>query len=166
MKTLLLITASHGENLKLVHTIADLVKTDFKIEIIDLTETLLPLYTPLVEENGIPEGVKELTESIKNSDALFIASPEYNGSMAPTLNNMIAWVSIYSNDWREAFNGKIVVIGTHSGGGGAHVLTAMRQQLAFIGCNVLGRTLQTNRSKTLNHNSVKQVFAQVKKLID
>ena len=165
MKNLLLITASNGENLKLVRKVAELVDADFNIEIIDLTELHLPLYTPLTEDMGIPKRAKELAEKIKNSDALLITSPEYNGSMAPSLNNMIAWVSISSKDWREAFNGKITVIGTHSGGGGVHVLTAMRQQLAFIGCNVLGRTLHTNRSKELNEDSVRHVFSQVKKLM-
>ena len=86
--------------------------------------------------------------------------------MAPSLNNMIAWVSVSTQDWRETFNEKVVAIGTHSGGGGAHVLTAMRQQLSYIGCNVIGRTLLTNRSKKLNDESVRQIFSQVKRLIN
>ena len=56
-------------------------------------------------------------------------------------------------DWRDVFNGKSALIATHSGGGGAHVLMAMRHQLSYVGMNVLGRQLLTNYGKQLNDES-------------
>ena len=165
MKKLLLISASSGENFKLTEKVVEILGSHFHYEIIDLTQSSLPLYTSDEEENGIPEQACILANKIKKADALFITSPEYNGSVAPTLNNMIAWVSRSSKDWRESFNGKVTVIGTHSGGGGSHALMAMRQQFSFIGCNVLGRVIHTNYSKPLNTESVEKIFSQVKKYI-
>ena len=165
MKKLLLISASSGENLKLVEKISEIAQEEFSCEMIDLTQLSLPLYSPRQEENGVPAEAIDLAKRIKEADALFVTSPEYNGSIAPTLNNMIAWVSRSSKDWRESFNGKTTVIGTHSGGGGSYVLMAMRQQLSYVGCNVLGRVIHTNYNKALNEESVSQILKQIQKFI-
>ena len=165
MKKLLLISASSGENLKLVEKISEIARGEFNCEIIDLTQISLPLYSPRQEEGGVPAEAINLATRIKEADALFVTSPEYNGSIAPTLNNMIAWVSRSSKNWRESFNEKATVIGTHSGGGGSYVLMAMRQQLSYVGCNVLGRVVHTNYNKTLNEESLLSILQQIQKYI-
>src|SRR4051794_33975187 len=43
------------------------------------------------DESGIPEGAQELRRRIEATDAFFVASPEYNGSMAGVVKNAIDW---------------------------------------------------------------------------
>ncbi|MGI0479657.1 NADPH-dependent FMN reductase [Geminocystis sp. CENA526] len=161
-----IIVASNNNNLALakeLNTIA--LEMGQKTQIINLVEEILPLYTPKVQaEDGIPEKVLELSAILKDSDGMVFVAPEYNGSMPPTLNNSIAWLSVSSKDWRECFNGKPAVIATHSGSGGQYVLLAIRTQLSYLGMNVVGRQLITNFNKPLNLDSAREVMAQLIKL--
>ena len=50
--------------------------------------------------------------------------------------------------------GKPVGLGTHSGGGGAHVIMAMRQQFSFIGSDVIGRACLSGRDKEANPETI------------
>lgn len=160
---LVVLVASKGKNAEL----GDVVKKTadakgFSAEIINLVDLNLPLYSSVEEEKGIPEKALELTNKLTEAKAMVVISPEYNGSMAPTINNSIAWISRSTEDWRGAFNGKPAIIATHSGGGGAHVLMAMRQQLSYLGSNVIGRQLLTNYGKELNIESLESCLDQVK----
>jgi chromate reductase len=155
MKKLAVIVASTGKNLELGEKIkSHAIETGFEAEVINLVELDLPLYSTESEQKGIPPKAVELTKKVSHADSLVVISPEYNGGIAPTLNNAIAWISRGSEDWREAFNGKPAIIATHSGSGGMHALMAMRMQLSYIGMNVLGRQLQTNYSKELSIESL------------
>lgn len=59
----------------------------------DIKKLNLPVYDGDIEAQGIPEGAKELGQLIAQADAVIIASPEYNGSIAGSLKNTIDWVS-------------------------------------------------------------------------
>jgi chromate reductase, NAD(P)H dehydrogenase (quinone) len=162
MKKIIILVASIGNNLKLSQQICEVATaSNFSCEIINLVELSLPLYSTLEEEKGIPSKANELSNVIKSSDAIISIAPEYNGSLPPCLNNAICWISRASKDWREAFNGKPTLIATHSGGGGSHVLMAMRQQFSYIGANVLGRELLTTNNKTLNLGSLDKCLKQL-----
>lgn len=163
MSKLVILSASSGKNLELAKSIEEMAQSmGFTSEVMDLIELDLPLYSIKEESKGIPCQAKELTEVVKSAGSLVFLSPEYNGSIAPSFNNAIAWISRATEDWREAFSGKSALIGTHSGGGGAHVLMALRMQLSFIGMNVLGRQILTNFSKPLNPESLKSCLGQLK----
>ena len=85
--------------------------------------------------------------------------------MPPVLNNAVAWISRGGgDDWRQAFNQKYAVVATHSGGGGLHVLKAMRSQWEYLGCTVLARGIQTNFNKELNPESANTILKQLIKL--
>ena len=43
--------------------------------------------------------------------------------------------------------GKAVGLATHSGGGGAHVIMAMRSMFSFIGADVIGRSLTSGKQR-------------------
>ncbi|TDJ08100.1 MAG: NADPH-dependent oxidoreductase [Deltaproteobacteria bacterium] len=134
-----------------------------KAEIMDLVALELPLYSSITEGN-LPGKVKDLTQKLIASKAMVFVAPEYNGLIPPVLNNAIAWVSRTGDNWRLAFNDKSAVIATHSGGGGAHVLIAMRQQLSYLGMNVIGRQILTNFGKPLNTDSMASVLDQLVKM--
>ena len=53
----------------------------------------LPLYNTDIESEGLPESVVALHEAIKASDAMILATPEYNGSFSGVLKNGIDWAS-------------------------------------------------------------------------
>ena len=153
----IILSASQGKNLELSLTLRDLaLKAGVEAEVIDLVDLDLPLYHTQKETEGVPEKAKELSKKLIQAKAFIVSAPEYNGSFPPSLNNAISWISRTGDDWRKAFNNKPCLIGTHSGGGGASVLTAMRMQLSYIGANVLGRTLLTNYNKALNLDSAKE----------
>ena len=162
--TVSILVSSQGKNLDLGNQFLEyLASKGETAEIIDLSNLDLPLYSPLTE-GSVPAKVIELTEKLIKSRGIIFVAPEYNGSVPPVLNNAIAWVSRTGDDWRHAFNGKPAAIATHSGGGGAHVLMAMRLQLSYIGMNVIGRQLLTNYGKELNHDSMALVIDQLLKM--
>lgn len=60
---------------------------------IDLRDFSLPIYDGDIEARGWPEGMLRLREIFKQHNALLIATPEYNGGVAPLAKNAIDWVS-------------------------------------------------------------------------
>jgi NAD(P)H-dependent FMN reductase len=160
---ILIVTSSDGNNLKLANLLLEISK-DFEanFEIVNLLELDLPLYSSKEEARETPKDAISITKKFMETNGFIFLSPEYNGSYPPVLNNTIAWISRSGTEnWRDALNTKPVVLGTHSGGGGAHVLMAMQEQLAFIGCNVIGRKLLTTFAKELNVESAKDVISQL-----
>ncbi len=165
MSTYLIVASSSGKNLELAQKIKEHTsQSDHSFEVIDLESLNLPLYTPKEDrENGVPDRAVELTKKFQSADGFVFLAPEYNGSTPPLFNNTIAWVSRSLEDWREAFNEKPAVVGTHSGGGGHQVLLHMQEQLSFIGCNIIGRKILTSYAKELNLDSLTSVLNQLYK---
>jgi len=159
--TISILVSSQGKNMELAKKFQEYLGE--KAEIMDLVALELPLYSSITEGN-LPGKVKDLTQKLIASKAMVFVAPEYNGLIPPVLNNAIAWVSRTGDNWRLAFNGKSAVIATHSGGGGAHVLIAMRQQLSYLGMNVIGRQILTNFGKPLNTDSMASVLDQLVKM--
>ncbi|MEM9160401.1 MAG: NAD(P)H-dependent oxidoreductase [Verrucomicrobiota bacterium] len=166
MPKIILISSTTNHNLKLAELLAPIAdQAGFESEIIVLPQLDLPLYTPEAEDNGTPSAAVELVEKLTDADALVLLAPEYNGSIPPVVTNAIAWMSRATEDWREAFNGKFAIVGTHSGGGGFKVVEAMRSQLTHLGMIVLARTFTTNFQKQQNPDSAKAIFEQLASLL-
>ena len=158
----MIVCASNGKNLELGTKISDFLKErKFSVELIDLTEMDLPLYSNVSAKKGVPESVKQMVANLKSTSTVFFLAPEYNGGIPPVLTNFIAWASASSKDWRESFNSKTAVIGTHSGSGGLHALMSLRVQLAYIGMNVLGRQLHTHYKKDLNLEALESIAESI-----
>ena len=90
---LLLISGSlrkESFNTKLLHVIAGVYGGEAVLA--DLT---LPLFNEDLEAelDGVPTEVQTLADQIKQSDAVVIASPEYNKNMTGVLKNALDWVS-------------------------------------------------------------------------
>jgi NAD(P)H-dependent FMN reductase len=90
-----------------------------------------------------------------------ICAPEYNGGIPPVLTSAIAWLSVQGNDFRALFNCRPVVIATHSGSGGASVLTALRLQLAYLGAHVVGRQALERGEESLASSSLDDVLRRL-----
>lgn len=69
----------------------DVAPPGVALEVFDLLP--IPLYNADVEAEGDPPSVHTLKERIRASDALLIATPEYNFSIPGVLKNAIDWAS-------------------------------------------------------------------------
>ncbi len=165
MGKVLVITASNNNNLKLANKFKEeLVNQGVNADVLDLVDLSLPLYSSKSEEEfGIPSSLTSVIEALNSTQKLIFITPEYNGGIAPTLNNFIAWVSrAGGKDWRVTFNDKTAAIATFSGGGGQHAMMLLRVQLSYIGLNVIGRQVIATFS---NPDTSKSISATVRSLI-
>ena len=158
MARFLMITATSGTNRELADVFASAATAKgHDAEVIDIAEMDMPMFTIARSKN--PEEAPDISELISDmtqSDAWVVIAPEYNGSIPPTLNNALAWLST-AMDWqsfRTLCTGKPVGLATHSGGGGAHVIMAMRQQFSYIGADVIGRACMSGRDKEANPETI------------
>ena len=156
MARFLMITATSGTNRELADVFASTaIEKGHEAEIVDLVEMDLPMFTMVRSKD--PESAPDISDlilSMTEADAWVVIAPEYNGSMPPTLNNVVAWMSMDWQNFRTMCTGKPVGLATHSGGGGAHVIMAMRQQFSFIGADVIGRACLSGRDKEANPETI------------
>lgn len=106
MTQLTLLVASLGKNAELATELEQVaLAKGATIEVINLVDLDLPLYSTRAEGEGIPGRALELTQSLSDSQGVVIVAPEYNGSLPPCLVNAISWISRSSegDDWRRAF---------------------------------------------------------------
>jgi chromate reductase len=159
---LLVIAASNGENLKLAERFATEARQQGqRVSVLDLTALALPLFTPRVQAEQPPAALSDLEEQLRGSARWVICTPEYNGSIPPVLTSAIAWLSVQGSDFRSLFNGRPVVIATHSGGGGTTVLAALRLQLAHLGAVVVGRQLVSNSTTPAKDASISDLITRL-----
>ena len=165
MADVLVLSASNGENLKLAERFAAAAQSQgSSAEVLDLTAVDLPLFTPRAQEQGPPAALARLQQKLMDTPRWVICAPEYNGSIPPVLTSAIAWLSVQGSDFRALFNGRPVVIATHSGGGGYTVMTALRLQLAHLGAHVVGRQLVSNGSHPAKDDSITDLLARLQRL--
>ena len=106
-------------------------------QFIDLSDFDMPIYNGDLEaEKGVPENAQKLKKLIRDVDAVFVVSPEYNSGITPLLKNTIDWLSRKHGDEKDPidiFKTKVWGFGAVSGGalGGIRGLAPLRQ--TFIG---------------------------------
>tara|TARA_B100000459_G_C8571939_1_gene199105 strand:+ start:610 stop:1110 length:501 start_codon:yes stop_codon:yes gene_type:complete len=159
----LVLAASSGKNLVLAEQFCrSFEERGMTCKMFNLTSLKWPVYIPELDGDSDREpDTSILSDLILNSKALVVCAPEYNGIMAPALNNTIAWLSVQSDDFRRLFNNRTVLLATHSGGGGAHCLMAMRHQFSFLGSNVIGRTMTLNKTKSFSQETMNDLIDRV-----
>jgi len=112
-----------------------------KIDLIDLRELDLPMFSEDLEAGGYPESVLDLKKRMIDSDALLYASPEYNGSLSGAMKNAIDWASRprAGEEVLQCFKGKVVgLLAASPGGlGGLRGLRHLRQILTQVGSFVV-----------------------------
>ena len=162
MKKILIVSVTTGKNFTLAKKIQDLF--DIETGIISLEDYQLPLYTPKVKLNN-QNIVNDLCNKVTEASGFVFCGPKYNGGSAPILTNAITWVSVTTNYWRDAFNEKIGLLASHSGGGGDSFLMTFRKQLEFLGVIVYPRSIKVNKNKTFNIESSKKIVERFQNLL-
>ena len=114
--------------------------------------------------HGTPAALADLEARLRGSPRWVICAPEYNGSIPPVLTSAIAWLSVQGDDFRALFNARPIAIATHSGGGGATALMALRLQLAHLGAHVVGRQVLSNNAHPAQDASIADVVARLDQL--
>lgn len=100
------------------------------------------------DEVAPPAAVERLRAAVAESDALLVATPEYNGSIPGFLKNALDWVSrpLATNPLR---NKPAAVVGASTGAFGAVWAQAeLRKVLGLIGARVLDRDLPVGLAGT------------------
>ena len=167
-KSLLVITASNGQNLKLAERfLVAGKKLNYSCELLDLTDAKneLPIFNPRQNsKDKTPANLESINLQMERHSHWVICAPEYNGSIPPILTNVIAWLSVQGRDFRSLFNERPIAIASFSGGGGKELLVAMRIQLSHLGALVLGRQISSHKSSLAEDDSINSILNQLLEL--
>ncbi len=136
-------TASvNGINRQLLGSAARLLEgglvADAAVEIIDLNDYELPIYTPKREQDGgVPAKAQELYDKIGAADAVVVSFAEYNGSYTSAWKNIFDWMSRIDS---AVYQGKKVIMLAASPGprGGAGVLGSATPSAPFFAAELIG----------------------------
>lgn len=105
-----------------------------EISLADLKE--LPFYNADLNEK--PAAVQRLLQQLAEADALLLACPEYNYSIAPALKNALDWASREPNN--QLLSGKAVALmGSGGGMGTSRAQYHLRQVCVFLNLHPLNR---------------------------
>ena len=120
----------------------EIARAEAEVTRISLHDFPLPLYDgDLESRSGAPENAVQLKRMFCANQAVFIATPEYNASLAPLLKNAIDWISRVRENKEPplaAYRNRVFALGSASNGtyGGMRSIMALRHVLE-LGCGAL-----------------------------
>ena len=122
--------------------VKELTVIDVETTRISLEDYRMPIYDPDEEiKSGPPHSAIKLKQMMTAHQGIFIASPEYNASMAPLLKNSLDWLSRVrerGDPAFSAFRNRVFAIASASSEqqGGLRGLASLRDILE-LGCGAL-----------------------------
>jgi chromate reductase len=123
-------------NTRLLRAAADLAPPFVEVVLFDGLKDVPP-YDADDDVDPVPEGARRLREAIASTDALLIATPEYNSSLPGQLKNAIDWASRPFPD-NVLRNKPVAVVGASTGSFGAVWAQAeARKVLGATGARVI-----------------------------
>lgn len=140
-------TRDESINKKLVQEAASMARQmGAKVTVVNLRDYAAPFYDGDLEaKEGMPLKAKELRKLMIDNNVIFIATPEYNGSISAVLKNAIDWASRSEDKKpsREAFKGKkfLLMSATPGQGGGANALGHLKSMIENIGGTVVAQQM-------------------------
>jgi len=136
-------------NTALARAAAELAPDGVEIELFDGLG-LMPHYDQDLDQEGIdtPSSVAELRRRVDEADALFLVTPEYNGSTTGVLKNAIDWISArHRGTWLR--NKTVAIAGATTGDYGAiWAQQDLRRILGIAGARVIANELPVARAHT------------------
>lgn len=121
-------------NLGLLKYARDNAPKGLEVKIADLAE--VPFYN--ADLSNMPTSVQNLLNEIEQADALLLACPEYNYSIAPVLKNALDWAS--RSPGNRLLNGKpAAILGSGGGMGSARAQYHLRQVCVFLNIHLINK---------------------------
>ena len=108
-----------------------------EVELIDLNDYEMPLYSPdLEQENGIPEVVETLKNKLDSADGYVISLAEHNGNYTAAFKNIQDWLSrAKMKIWGDK---PTLLLATSPGKmGGKSVLNIAKVSFPYMGASVV-----------------------------
>lgn len=114
------------------HLDQELIAAGFEVTSISLGDYKLPIFN---EDIDPPHDVQKLADLMREQDIIFVATPEYNGSLPPVLVNAITWLS---TNRPSIFQNRVWGIGGVSAGkyGAISALSHLRDSISKMGAIV------------------------------
>jgi chromate reductase len=122
-------------NRGLIRAAAELAPPGIVVDVFDLSD--LPLYNQDVEDAGEPAAVVAFKQAIERSDAMLVATPEYNHGIPGVLKNALDWASRprVTSPLRDK---AVAVLGASPGyGSTARAQAQLRDAFVFTGACVM-----------------------------
>lgn len=109
-----------------------------EVEVLDLTQYSLPLFTvDLEKEIGHPEIIKDFLSKIDSADLIIISLAEHNGSYSAGFKNLFDWSSRVNIKFFESK--KVLLLSTATGPrGGISALEAAKTRFPIHGAEIVG----------------------------
>ena len=165
MNEILIISTTNNSNYELSEDIKLYLDNAQKLKskIIVLEDFDLPLYNPTIEmefkeKSSFPKEIFEIKEILSASYAMIWCSPEYNGGVAPVVTNSISWISRVTDNWKEAFNNKKMLICTSSGGNGKNFIAGFKLQLKYLGADLLDNSIISTKKSKYDRSNFENVL--------
>jgi chromate reductase len=118
-----------SSNTGLLRYARSVVPASMTLELVDIRG--VPLYNQDVPEARRSPAVAEVLRHIGEADALVLAVPEYNYSIAPALKNVLDWASREPDN--RLLNGKpVAIMGAAGGMGSSRAQYQLRQVCVFL----------------------------------
>ncbi len=138
MKNILAFTGSNSPtsiNHQLLLNVTSRI-TEHKVELLELREMNIPIYSIVREKEGIPQDIKLLYEKILSADALIIAVNEYNSNVSGFFKNVVDWLSRIERKFLQ--EKKILLMSASPGQrGGASALEYVKNQFPRFGGEIV-----------------------------
>lgn len=140
MKILAFAATNHTKsiNKKLLGYAVTLFHQNHEIDIIDLNDYDMPLFSPeRLKKSGLPTSAQKFCKMVESADLIIISFAEYNGSYTPVFKNLLDWASTTKEKF---WAGKeMLLLSTSPGGrGGKTVLNQARGYFPFMGATIVG----------------------------
>ena len=139
MKLLAFAASSSSKSInKQLATYAASLVTDATVEILDINDYEMPLFSQDKEELlGQPDAAKAFYAKLGQADAIIISFAEHNGSYTAAYKNLFDWTSRI--DMKLFQNKPMVLLSTSPGPGGAKtVLSAAAGSAPYFAADVKG----------------------------
>lgn len=173
-------TRSGSYNTKLVKQAAEMARQmGAKVTVISLKDYPMPFYDADFERmQGMPTPAKHIRKLMIESNAVIIASPEYNASISAVLKNTLDWVSRSENGnfSPDAFRGKKFAIMSASPGkgGGSRALGHLRSIITAIGGEVIKKQVTVanadnafnEKGELINASAKKDLKSEIQDLLE
>lgn len=123
-------------NTALLRAAAELAPAGVTVEIVDLAA--LPFYNQDIDGADAPAAAIDLRARLKAADAVLLASPEYNYSIAPVLKNALDWASRPYG--QSVLDGKpAALLGVGGGMGTSRAQYHLRQVGVFLNMHIINK---------------------------